>query len=195
MDSCGGNPVAGASLEFWDEGREWNILHDEVKPFLVEEITTNSEGRFTINLTQGLVSGLGSVRHNDFKIMYGQVLGVESFEQDLGELFTMPFKRKVDYRFTRAGEFKRNDKIVLYQPHSAGVYRDTFVNLTGDKQGVLWFKGDAFYSTKLFYSIAEDSITHQVYTNFKHTDKNKNKPMFLHSEACDTAMQTIHVNF
>ena len=195
MDSCGGKVLAGEVVELWDEGRPSDLFRDEIRPFLIKSVTTNSAGKFQVDLDQLMTRNVGTVRYNNQVIMSGEMLEGTSTEQDLGVVFTHPLKKRVRFKFTKGSDFKPNDRIALYQPHSQGTHRDTFINLTGEKKGVLYFEADAYFSIKAFYDIATDSIVHEGMARFFYLGSNDSKTEFLKSTLCDTSLQEFHVNF
>jgi len=195
MDSCDGKVLSGETIEFWDQGREWDIFNEAIQPFLVGVFTTDNNGKFTVNLSKRLTRNVASIRHHDFPIASGVVLDGVSTQQDLGVMYTHPFARRVSLRFTKGSDFSPNDKIAVYQAHSGGIYRDTFVNLTGEKKGVLYFEGMVYYSTKGFYDLAKDSIIYDGIASFKYINKSQTESVHFQSEACDTSTTEERINF
>ncbi len=195
MDSCEGKVLSGETIEFWDQGRDWDIFNEEIKPFLVGTFTTDKNGKFTVKLNKRLTRNVATIRHHDFPIAAGVVLDGVSTQQDLGVIYTHPFTRPITFRFTKGSDFDPNDKIAVYQAHSGGIYRDTFVNLSGEKKGVLYFEGRVYYSTKGFYDLAKDSIIYDGFASFKYINKSKTESVHFQSEACDTSAREARINF
>ncbi|PCJ66735.1 MAG: hypothetical protein COA58_04555 [Bacteroidetes bacterium] len=192
-DSCGGNPVAGASLELWNSGRDRNFLAAAVDAELLSSFTTDSDGNFNVTITNESAIGPGFIKYNGQIILQGNLSdhSANNSTFDLGELHTIPLKRKFNITFKKTKDWKNGEYVVVRNTYLDFDQRDDTFNMSNSNAvgRSLYTNAHIYYSTNVRNNNSTDTIS--VYGKtiiFWRTSKSKESSTeYYYTSPCDTS--------